>query len=249
MIVTGQLYKNYVSEPINESVYSFRCELICSEGFTFNKDTNECDSICDIPCTNGICTRPNVCKCNAGYHVSMSEYEDIEGDCIKTECNPVTPESDECLNGKCTPHGTCRCNDGFIKDHSTLNGSKNESTVICKPVCSSGCFNGSCVKPDVCHCDNGFEYNLASKGCIEISSYCEVCRCVHSVFAQPLNVPKLCYMLVIVAALVVVIVCAFSVFLYRRYIKRINHAYNVDVVTYHKEEDEGELDADKSHLI
>lgn len=174
--------KKWFSASFDERI--FRCESICRGGYKFNKDTSECESVCDTPCTNGVCTGRNVCECNFGYH-----HEQEEGTCVKNDCDPATPDRNECPNGKCTSNGICQCNDGFIKDHQITNASK----IICKPKKSS--------------------------------HKCDFCQCVKLLFEQPLNVSRTCYMIVMAAVLCIIIVCAFSVFVYRRYAKRLRSYY------------------------
>lgn len=187
---------------INVSVATQARRFKCSEGFKFNGDSKQCDPVCSAPCTDGVCHQPDECKCNSGFH------KNNVGTCIRNECDPVEPVSDECHHGTCSSNGTCLCDDGFIRDQST-----------------SKCY--SRAKSNESSCNYGFEWNNSESKCIKISGYCNVCQCVNSVFSsRSLTVDKTCYTYVLIAALLVVMVCAFSVFLYRRYIKRINHPHN-----------------------
>lgn len=184
----------------------YRCApILCSEGFKFSQDSKECDPICFAPCTDGVCLKPGECECNSGFHKNDS------GTCTRNECDPVAAVSNECHNGTCS-NGTCLCNNGFIKNPSTLN-----------------CYPGT-ESQNVSNCSDGFEWNNSEWKCVKVTGYCHVCQCVNTVFSsKSLTVNKACYTYVLIVALLVVMVCAVSVFLYRRYIKRINHPYNLSI--------------------
>lgn len=89
---------------------------MCEEGYKYNADLKTCNSVCSVPCSNGICTdlRPEVCICSSNYQANA------DGICIKNECDPATHKSNECLNGTCTANGVCLCDECFIKNDTNL---------------------------------------------------------------------------------------------------------------------------------
>lgn len=228
--------------------------MICNDGFLYNETTEQCDSTCQVPCTNGACTNnPYECECNRHFHKNNN------GNCIKNECHPRS--RDECVHGSCSSNGICECDEGFIKNYDTLACDpicdeecifgtctapntctcqqnyqlQNASNRICRPICSVGCANGSCVIHDICICDIGFEYNPEANGCIKISctTYCLVCQCVDSIFGHsftPMSVTKPCYTIMLATTIVIIILCLFLVFSYRRYINRINRPFNPSIL-------------------
>lgn len=124
---------------------------MCEEGYKYNEDLKTCNSVCSVPCSNGICTdlRPEVCICSSNYHANA------DGICIKNECDPATHKSNECLNGTCTANGVCLCDEGFIK---------NDTNLKCDPVCKS-CDNGTCIAPNKCLCNEGFKSSIIETNC------------------------------------------------------------------------------------
>lgn len=196
-----------------------------------NKENGNCYPDCEVECTDYSCTRSNECMCKPGSEKTANSNRFVkllffnkslfEGKIIR--CKSICDDDYEWD----TSESICRlkCSDGY---YPTRNGSEQ----ICKPLCSGGCLNGSCAEPEACQCSDGFEYNREFKGCIIRSDYCSVCSCVDTLFVypfRPLNVPKLCFVMVLVAAIVVAIFCAISLFMYRRFIKRINHPFNLSI--------------------
>lgn len=97
----------------------------------------ECEPICQPPCINGTCIRPNVCVCYPGYAKDIVDYL----------CHPVCSRT--CVHGKCTAPEKCTCDNGY---------SLSIDAYTCEPVCTTPCgTNAYCSAPDVCTCLSGYE--------------------------------------------------------------------------------------------
>ncbi|XP_072761573.1 uncharacterized protein [Anoplolepis gracilipes] len=103
----------YGCGPNGRCIADELCE--CDLGFTNDPLTNRCIlddgtdapvSVCQHPCLNGYCTRPNQCICNQGY------TQDIDD---PTTCVPVCEGG--CANGVCILPNVCICNFGYREEN------------------------------------------------------------------------------------------------------------------------------------
>ncbi|KYQ52129.1 von Willebrand factor D and EGF domain-containing protein [Trachymyrmex zeteki] len=162
-----------------ESRRSWRLEYECCDGFerkyiweyTSKLSLNaKCEPVCQPPCGNGTCTKPNLCICNDGYIFTHSETLKSDVGCVPLCTSP-------CVYGKCVLPDTCMCNSGYklTNDH-----------YICEPICNVPCPTGSyCYKPDQCLCLNGYK-NIS--GDVKLTNMCEpICEreCVHGKCTAP----------------------------------------------------------------
>ncbi|XP_046849668.1 protein kinase C-binding protein NELL2-like isoform X2 [Xenia sp. Carnegie-2017] len=168
--------------------YSRTCQ--CLKGYT-GKNCEK--ALCFPPCLNrGICIKPNVCLCKAGYNLPL--------------CKPICRPS--CLNkGRCILPGKCLCAKGFFGHRcqyaacktACLNGGvcygSNKcncksgwtgptcNVAICRPKCQNG---GVCRLPNRCSCPNKTSGTFCQN--VQCDPVClnqgrcvkqNVCRCSH----------------------------------------------------------------------
>ncbi|KAJ6646221.1 Epidermal growth factor-like protein [Pseudolycoriella hygida] len=152
------------TEGFEPGKFHYRCILKCKQGYERNAQTMNCDPVCKVPCTNGKCTKPDVCECSSGYHKTT------DGTCTENECDPgADVANNKCQNGYCSKNGVCQCNDGFVRRNSSLQ---------CEALCDA-CVNGNCVAPNKCECYDGFEWNTKKSECVpKCSKGCSNGTCV-----------------------------------------------------------------------
>lgn len=109
-----------------------------------------CVPLCNPPCNNGYCRKPNECACESGYALDPND--------VLNRCVPL------CLDGCSIPHCLSTCSQYFDYDTSEPD------------MCFGTCLHGTCIRPGICHCNPG--YRRLSEGCEPICSSCEHGKCV-----------------------------------------------------------------------
>ncbi|XP_014206491.1 multiple epidermal growth factor-like domains protein 10 [Copidosoma floridanum] len=151
-----------------EKHISYQSRATCCPGYA-NFSASQCIPVCTKSCgPNGVCSQPELCKCDDGYWLNLDECEpkcepgcgphgfcSTPGQCSCVKgyrrkdhaCEPICAEA--CINAECISPDTCSCLDGYVP----LEGKQSHA---CSPYCSTGCANGSCHEPEVCLCDDGY---------------------------------------------------------------------------------------------
>lgn len=113
----------------------------CYDGYTRHPDDPSCVPLCAQECSNGTCTAPDRCTCDAGFALRNESF-----------CEPICERG--CENGDCLGPNYCVCRDNFVPN----TGSSIETE--CIPVCSRNCTgHGACIIEDDehrCKCHYGW---------------------------------------------------------------------------------------------
>ncbi|GIY13520.1 hypothetical protein CDAR_68362 [Caerostris darwini] len=190
------------SEECINTIGSYKCLVVCKEGYRrsddelYCLDINECDEnpdTCDQICVNTIGSYS--CSCEIGYYLSNENVcKDVD------ECNSLSsPCSHICINS--VGSFNCLCPEGYELTNSTCididecylethNCSKDkecknlDGRYECLTLCVPGFTrseNGSCIDVDECH--NGFDACHSSQICINtFGSY--HCSCLRGYYSM-----------------------------------------------------------------
>ncbi|KAG7190334.1 hypothetical protein KM043_006449 [Ampulex compressa] len=161
-----------------EHYLDYHTEAVCCVGYT--RSQFSCKPTCTKPCQNGVCIKPETCKCNPGYIESSNNLcvpvcasNCLNGQCIepnvcscnpgyllskdRLSCYPSCPDSCTQSHGSCTTPNVCVCMHGYEISKETTVAATQKANETCVPICKTKCIGGKCVKPNVCSCNPGFE--------------------------------------------------------------------------------------------
>ncbi|KAJ6646222.1 Epidermal growth factor-like protein [Pseudolycoriella hygida] len=153
-------YTNKIQQQVaSRDVLKTRIVKKCCQGY--RQEDSKCIPICSASCINGICTAPETCTCNKGFHKNDQQI------CVENECDPDRVNGKECPDGTCTPNGQCACNKGFERKlsdstSSTNSGYESFNSSVCVPICEKGCMFGTCTDPEICTCFEGHQLRKGS---------------------------------------------------------------------------------------
>ncbi|KAF5307311.1 hypothetical protein FQR65_LT07027 [Abscondita terminalis] len=133
----SKLVTKYKIELKSQYFTKWRTVSLCCDGFTLNLNKTRCVPNCSKGCVNGICTHPEVCKCENGYGGSTCSFScplSLYGKLCEHDCLCKNNATCDALTGKCT------CSKGWRGTH-------------CERPCETGTYGEDCL--EACKCDRG----------------------------------------------------------------------------------------------
>ncbi|XP_022097491.1 multiple epidermal growth factor-like domains protein 8 [Acanthaster planci] len=128
------------NEECNDTLTSYECN--CKAGYEQESEGSACLPVCNPPCQNGICIRPDVCLCNFGH---------VGADCaVECECNGHST----CAGPE--PHNRTNC-------LQCMNNTQGQSCDKCLPFFVGDPTNGGQCMPCFAYCHGNSDICLSEE--------------------------------------------------------------------------------------
>ncbi|XP_047736157.1 protein draper isoform X3 [Hyalella azteca] len=156
---------NYKTAYQTQSQTKTRTVDVCCSGYTRVPAEDRCKAICSQDCIHGVCLKPDLCRCEAGFSGPSCNIRMRA--CPEGKWGMGCVHDCPCLHeGKCDPlYGNCSCHAGWIGQYCEEKCPQNKYGMDCKDQCR--CRNGGTCDhiSGACYCPPGWTGPLCEKLC------------------------------------------------------------------------------------